>query len=44
MNTILAAGVGALISILVILFLIYMAVKGWHNGIVHSLVGIIVFV
>ncbi len=44
MNIILTAGIGAIISILAIFFLVYMAVKGWHNGIVHSLAGIIVFV
>jgi len=44
MSSILSVGAGVLISILAVLFLVYMAARGWHNGIVHSLVGILVFV
>ncbi len=44
MSGILTVGTGVLISILSIFFLAYMVMRGWHNGIVHSLVGILVFV
>lgn len=44
MSSILTTSVGVLVSILAIAFLVYMAARGWHNGIVHSLVGILVFV
>jgi len=33
-----------LVSILTVCFLLFMVIRGWNNGIVHSLVGILVFV
>ena len=44
MGHILTIGIGVLVSVLAVCFIAYMAARGWHNGIVYSLMGILVFV